>query len=223
MKIKNIISFIFTLFPFSKLRIFLLNLFPSNKITFNSHIGFCNYIDAKKLHIVNSTIGSFNRIIGLNIYLENSSVGKLNVIKYVDNYILEDSMIYNRNSFIGTIDDSITETDKNNFIMQKKSLITHRHYFDLSFGITIGKNVVFGGEETQCWTHGYDCNRILKGGPIVMGDNIYVGSRSMVLPNTTITNKVTIAAGTIVHKNITNSGVYASNNLMLKKSYEENK
>ena len=129
--------------------------------------------------------------------------------------------MYNRNSLIGTTDPAITNTERNSFVLNELSLITHRHYFDLSYGISIGKNVVFGGEQTQCWTHGYDYNRNLKGGTVILGDDIYIGSRSIILPNITISNKVTIAAGTVVHKSITKSGVYASNNLMLKKAYED--
>lgn len=220
MKIKKVLSLLFTLLPISKVRIFFLNMLPGFKINYNSYVGFANILAVKKLEVSNSRIKSFNIIDGNTIIMKNSSIGLLNKIRYVNIFNLDNARMYNRNSYIGSCDEAVSEIEKNNFRMESDSLITHRHYFDLTYGVLIGKNVVFGGEQTQCWTHGYDYNRKLIGGTVRFGDDIYVGSRSLIVPDVTICNKVTIAAGTIIHKNIIESGVYASNNLVLKKKYE---
>lgn len=44
--------------------------------------------------------------------------------------------------------------------------------------------------------------------PIIVGNNVYIGNRAIILPGVTIGNNVIIAAGTIVTKNVPNNVVF---------------
>lgn len=55
---------------------------------------------------------------------------------------------------------------------------------------------------------GYGVNRI---GRVVIGDNVFVGRQSIILPNVKIGNNVIIGAGSIVNKNIPDNVVAAGN------------
>lgn len=57
-------------------------------------------------------------------------------------------------------------------------------------------------------------------GYIKIGDNVFIGANSTILPNVTITNNVIIGAGSIVTKSIEESGVYVGSPLRKVKSFE---
>jgi bifunctional N-acetylglucosamine-1-phosphate-uridyltransferase/glucosamine-1-phosphate-acetyltransferase GlmU-like protein len=159
--------------------------------------------------LINSSIGSFNRLVNIaNVDLIESKIGNFNSFKYIDSLCMRCARIKNKNSFIGSQD-----FPPGNMTINENSLITHRHYFDLTMSIFIGSNVVFGGECSQVWTHGFNYQRIMKTGNITMGNNIYVGSRTLLVPGIKICDNVTIGAGTTVSKCITESGSFVSSSL----------
>lgn len=55
---------------------------------------------------------------------------------------------------------------------------------------------------------GNDCNKI---GRIVIGNNVFIGLRSIILPNVQIGNNVVIGAGSVVTKNIPDNSVAVGN------------
>ena len=55
---------------------------------------------------------------------------------------------------------------------------------------------------------GYDCNKI---GRIAIGDNVFVGLKSIILPNVHIGNNVVIGAGSVVTKDIPDNSVAVGN------------
>lgn len=55
---------------------------------------------------------------------------------------------------------------------------------------------------------GYDCNKI---GRIVIGDYVFVGLKSIILPNVHIGNHVVIGAGSVVTKDIPDNSVAVGN------------
>ena len=80
--------------------------------------------------------------------------------------------------------------------------------------VQIGNNVTL--VYTRLLTHdaslrkfvGNDCNKI---GRIVIGDNVFVGYRSIILPNVKIGNNVIIGAGSVVTRNIPSNSVAVGN------------
>lgn len=60
-----------------------------------------------------------------------------------------------------------------------------------------------------------------KVGRVVIGNNVFIGTYSIVLPNTTIGNNVVIGSGSVVTKNIPDNCVYAGNPARFICTYEE--
>ena len=76
---------------------------------------------------------------------------------------------------------------------------------DYCFGhlVTIGDNVTISG--TTILAHDGSTKKILgysKVAPVTIGNNVFIGYGSIVLPGVTIGNKVIIGAGTVVSKNV---------------------
>lgn len=76
---------------------------------------------------------------------------------------------------------------------------------DYCFGylVTIGDNVTLSG--TTVLAHDGSTKKILgysKVGPVTIGNNVFVGYGSIILPNVKIGNNVIVGAGTIVSKDI---------------------
>lgn len=81
---------------------------------------------------------------------------------------------------------------------------------DYCFGhlVTIGDNVTISG--TTILAHDGSTKKFLgysKVGPVTIGDNVFIGYGSIVLPNVTIGSNVIVGAGTIISKDIPNNVV----------------
>lgn len=96
---------------------------------------------------------------------------------------------------------------------------------DYCFGflVTIGDNVTLSG--TTVLAHDGSTKKILgysKVGNVVIGNNVFVGYGSIILPNVRIGNNVIVGAGTIVSKDIPDNVVvvqYMVNNSSSRKRY----
>lgn len=100
----------------------------------------------------------------------------------------------------------------------------NRFNCDLSFVgsepylVEIGSDCVFAGE-VKFFTHDGGVNVINKlyyrdeykdkVGKVKIGDNCFIGFRTIVLPNVTIGNNCIVGAGSIVSKDLPDNGVYA--------------
>ena len=81
--------------------------------------------------------------------------------------------------------------------------------------ITIGKNVLIGPNVTLCTT-GHPIDPEHRGDgmysfPITIGDNVWLGGRSVIAPGVTIGNNVVVAAGSVVVKDVPDNVVVAGN------------
>lgn len=209
-------SIIIGLIPIGKIRILLYKLFFRYKISWKTKIGMFNILLCKRAEMVDCQIGYFNLIICNNLKMEkNSLIFRFNRIKFINNLILkEKSHIYTRN-FIGAPkkEDENTKKDVQNLNLGKSSEINRHNYFDVLSSITIGENVVFGGEGSEIWTHGFETNRNLLVGEVSFGDNIFVGSKCIFTKNVRIGNNVTIGPGSVIYKSIIESGFYTTHQI----------
>ena len=85
---------------------------------------------------------------------------------------------------------------------------------DYCFGflVTIGDNVTLSG--TTVLAHDGSTKKILgysKVGNVVIGNNVFVGYGSIILPNVRIGNNVIVGAGTIVSKDIPDNVIAVGN------------
>lgn len=78
--------------------------------------------------------------------------------------------------------------------------------------VDIGNNVLIGHEVFIIDTdyHGLDGNKA-KNEPIIIGDNVWIGARSMVLKGVNIGENSIIGAYSLVNKNIPKNSIFAGN------------
>ena len=91
------------------------------------------------------------------------------------------------------------------------------------FLVTIGSNTLITG--ARILTHDASTKKGLgytKLGKVVIGDNVFVGINSIILPNVTIGNNVIIGAGTVVSKDIPDNSVVVGNPMRIVGSFQDN-
>ena len=215
---KTFISFFFCCAPLNAIRIFLLRVFLGYDIDYKSKIGIFNSINCSSLKMRNAQIGFLNQIIVKDLNLsEKASIKKLNRIKHLNLLDLGINAEIRSGNFIGapikgTIDDAI-HFEKQNIYIGTSSSILRGNYFDVVEEIIIGENVVFGGNGSEIWTHGFDVKRNMLVGNVIFGNDIFIGSNCIFTKGISICNNVTIGPSTVVYKSIDEEGVYSSQKL----------
>jgi acetyltransferase-like isoleucine patch superfamily enzyme len=84
------------------------------------------------------------------------------------------------------------------------STIGYKVHLDDRRGIIIGQNVTIASE-VMIWTLHHDYNDIqfkAIGGPVAIGDYVWICSRAIILPGVTIGQGAVIAAGSVVTKDV---------------------
>lgn len=85
-----------------------------------------------------------------------------------------------------------------------RSVLGDRLFLDGRNGISIGNDVSIGGE-TAIFTLEHDIDSPdfgTKGGPVVIQDSVYIGSRAMILPDVTVEEGAVIASGAVVTRDV---------------------
>lgn len=98
------------------------------------------------------------------------------------------------------------------------SKVTGNHRLDCTRNIIFGDYCTLAGHDSQIWTHAYHGEETGPGryrldGDVVIGNNVYVGSRSMLNAGISICDAVTVGSGSIVSKSLHEPGVYVSQGL----------
>lgn len=88
--------------------------------------------------------------------------------------------------------------------------------------LSIGSNVIITG--THILTHDASLKKEIgysKVGRVTIGNNVFIGIGSIILPNTTIGNNVVVGAGCVVAKDVPDNVVVVGNPLRILCSYDE--
>jgi acetyltransferase-like isoleucine patch superfamily enzyme len=207
---------IISILPLTIARHFFYRLFFRYQINGNSKIGMFNYISCKEVVLQDAIIGTFNLIIVSKLTMDPGSlILKRNRIKYLNTLSIKESGIVNIGNFIGAqkTNEGLFKFDDQNLLLGKRSEILRNNYFDVVRPIIIGDNVVFGGQGSEIWTHGFEVDRTMLVGGVTFGDNIFIGSRCIFTKNVNVVSNVTIGPGSIVYKSINESGFYSSHQI----------
>lgn len=213
-KISAILSLIL---PPSKIKNFILKLFGW-KIANNVYIGF-SYISANKVDLYDNTrIGHFNFI---NLpYLKMKSkayIQNLNRITGPIYIVLNDSAAIGNMNTIKRAYHPIS-WGKSVLKIGFGSKITSKHTVDCTRPIYIGKHSILAGENSQVWTHGYIHNstgkdRFRIDGSIKIGNNVYIGSATVINPGICISDAITIGSHATIAKSLQKPGLYVNQSL----------
>jgi acetyltransferase-like isoleucine patch superfamily enzyme len=117
--------------------------------------------------------------------------------------------------FIGRNVD-ITAGRDGQILIHKRTNINQRTIIDIHNKLEIGENSLIAPDCYICdYDHRYDNSQKAirdqgyKSAPIVIGNNVWVGAKCIILKNVTIGNNVVIGAGSVVTKDIPDNVVVA--------------
>ncbi|MEZ4792894.1 MAG: hypothetical protein R2783_05390 [Gelidibacter sp.] len=215
---KSLISFFISCLPVNALRVLLLRTFLGYGIDYGSKIGMLNIINCSSLKMRNAKIGFLNQIIVEDLILsEKASIKKRNRLKYLNKLHLGYNAEIRSGNFIGapikgTVDAAI-HFEKQNIFVGKNSSVLRNNYFDVVEEVHIGENVVFGGNGSEIWTHGFDVNRKMLVGKVIFGDNIFIGSNCVFTKNVEVVGNTSIGPLSVIYKSITEPGVYSTHEI----------
>jgi hypothetical protein len=175
-----------SLVPVSTWRIFLYRGLFGFKISKNARIGMFNMLDVKSL-----TMKDNAEIRGIgNVFMSLHRVE-------MEEYSRIGGPRVGMNLFRGT-------ANKKNYPpavirIGKCSIIELFHYFDLCGDVLIGDNVVIGGIRSVFFTHSVHKPEFA---PIVIGDDVYIGSNCLFQMGSSIPAKAAVGMGSVVIKPI---------------------
>lgn len=91
-----------------------------------------------------------------------------------------------------------------NFYINRNSMIVCRDKIIIGDGVTIGPNVCIYDHD-----HNLESGtNVLKTGPIIIGDNVWIGAGCIILKGVTIGNNSVVAAGSVVTNSIDANKIY---------------
>jgi acetyltransferase-like isoleucine patch superfamily enzyme len=211
---KSIVTSIITLFiPINFIKIFFLKIL-GHKVTYSSKIGL-SFIKINQLILSKNTkIGHLNFIKINSVTLkEHAFIKHLNIIKGPFNLIIKDKGSMSNQNKIRRSYAPVTY-GKSNLVIGKNTQIVSNQFLDLTRSIIFGENSQIAGIGAQFWTHGYvhfkEHKRIRVDGEIIIGDNVYIGSRCIFNAGVKVSDNITIGSNSTVSKNLEQEGLYVN-------------
>ncbi|MFH1373072.1 MAG: DapH/DapD/GlmU-related protein [bacterium] len=216
--LKSITLVFIACMPFNAIRVFLYRTLLRYDITYDCRIGPGNYLCLGSCRLRGVTIGKLNYFnVGHLKMHPGSEVRVLNKFLYVNELrIGAGSAVVSKNTVTGSRPGESPFADSQNLFIGAGTFITRKHSIDVSDTVTIGDDVTFGGIASEIWTHGFDLQHVRLQAPVTIGNHVYIGSHCLILQGVSIVDEVSVGAGTVVSRTISESGFYVSSNLQRK-------
>jgi|SRR5690554_288131 len=147
---------------------------------------------------------------------KNVLIQKGAVIRYPKNVSLGKNVSIGRNCQI------TSEYSDSSLVIQENSHIDKNCLLDYSGGLTIGSNVTLSQDVMiETHNHGYDPRSKPEKNPIIIEDNVWIGTRAVILPGVRRIGKgAIIGAGSVVTKEVASKTIVGGNPAkILKKTY----
>lgn len=139
-----------------------------------------------------------------------SYIRGLNVLRGGFKVIMDEKSIINKYN-------KITCPPVNNSILKMGygTIVGTSHILELCANITIDDHSIMAGSGSQVWTHGFyhskfPPTRWRVDGDVVIGKNVYIGTRCIIGAGVSICDNATLGAGSVVSKDLTRSGLYVN-------------
>lgn len=209
----RIIALFISLVPIGILRKVLYRLIMGYEIELSAKVGFGAVIVGQDVRIGHSVIvGNFVYIHAKEVVLSRDSrLYRFVIVSGLEKFELKDGAFIGVKCKIFTRYPSDVNVLGSTFTVGKNSHITNSHLFDLYRSIEVGDNVTIGGANSLFYTHGIDHNRKVKGDHIIIKDNVTFGAAVVVVPGVQISSGILVAAGSVVHKSLSEPGFYGGN------------
>jgi UDP-3-O-[3-hydroxymyristoyl] glucosamine N-acyltransferase len=198
----------------SRLAVLLLRLI-GHKVKPRVKIGFSLLLVDRLYLDENSDIGHFNLVSCRRIVLRQAArIGNMNVVLGpVSVWLGNGSKLGNRNQ-IRRAKPPVTYGSAM-LKMGKVSAITASHIVDCTRSVILGNYSTVAGQGSQIWTHGYyhcaeGIDRFRVDGRICLGNNVYIGSASVITAGVRIANHVIVGSHSSISKDLDRSGLYVS-------------
>jgi len=162
-----------------------------------------------------SLIGDFNLILIDNLAIDrNGRIGDRNKLLGPYDFILGKAAAIGNGNSCYRAPLGVTQ-GKAILRLGELSKITSFHRIDCTCTITMGDYCTLAGHESQLWTHSYYHDRTGPGrfrldGPIEIGNNVNIGSRSVITCGVRIADGITIGANSSISKSLLKAGVYVN-------------
>lgn len=218
-------AFITLIVPVNFIKIFLLKLL-GHKVSYASKIRM-SFIKTNSLILEkNACIGMLNYINNNTVTLkEQAFIKHLNFIKGpFDVLIKEKGSMTNQNK-IRRSNSPITY-GISKFEIGENTQIVSNQFIDLTRSVILGNNSQIAGIGTQIWTHGYvhfseKEKRVRVDGKVMIGNNVYIGSRCTFNAGVKVANNITIGSNSTISKDLTEEGLYVNQPLRIIKKEEK--
>lgn len=185
-----------------KLKLFFYRKFFGYQLDGTIRIGFSLVLTRKLTMQGHSKIGHLNVIKGLTEVKmgEYSSIGSLNWISGFPEHIKTPHF-----------SDQAGRSPK--LELGDHSAITNRHLIDCTDTVSIGRFSTFAGFRSQILTHSISITESRqRSGPVKIGDYTFVGTSSIILPNSRLPDYSVLGAGSVLNKKYTEEyQLYAGN------------
>lgn len=154
------------------------------------------------------------------VMLRNSKIGHLNVIKGLTEVSLGERASIGSLNWISGFPENIKTTHFADQVGRAPKLlvgdhaaITNRHLIDCTDTVSIGRFSTFAGFRSQILTHSISIAEARqRSGPVEIGDYTFVGTSSIILPNSCLPSFSVLGAGSVLNKKYTEQyQLYAGN------------
>jgi acetyltransferase-like isoleucine patch superfamily enzyme len=149
--------------------------------------------------------------ISSNIKIQFEKKGQINLGDYVS--IGEFCSIYSLNEYNGVFQESKLNIGNNTYVGESNNIRASGGIIEIGNFCSISQNVTIVASNHQFRKGEYIQNQnwSLKNNFVTIGNDVWIGANSVILPGVVIGDGAVIAAGSVVNKNIEKNAVVAGN------------
>jgi acetyltransferase-like isoleucine patch superfamily enzyme len=185
-------------------------------ISRQARFGFSLVLADKLILQGDSRIGHFNLLSLRRLVMRRGSyLGRSNVLHGPISVSLAECSAIGNNNKIVRGPRGLVVTGPATLRLGVLAKITAEHRLDCTASVSLGSYTTMAGTSCELWTHGYVHDQTGPGryridGPVRIGNNVYIGSASIITAGVTIADGVIIGAGTTVARSLVEPGLYVS-------------